>query len=276
MSELCYYKFMTILHTSRLKIYVEEKGEGSTVLLISGTGGDLRVKPSLLEGPLSEHHHVVSYDQRGLGQTEKPEGPYTMADYADDAAEILETLGHEKADVVGVSFGGMVAQHLAIRHPQKVNSLVLCCTSPGGDMPSYPFHDLPSDITPVERLIKLMPISDTRRDQTWQTENMDIVNQLIAYTVRTAIADHSTPEFKRGARLQLEARRNHDTNRHLPDLEIPTFIAAGRYDGIAPPENQERLKRLIKGAKINWYEGGHLFLFQDKKAWPDILKFLGS
>jgi len=267
---------MALVNTSRITIYVEEKGTGSPVLLISGTGGDLRVKPGLLEGPLANYYHVLTYDQRGLGQTEKPEGPYRMADYSDDAAELLTTLGHDKVDVVGVSFGGMVAQHLAIRHPQRINKLVLCCTSPGGDMPSYPFHELPNDMAPVERMLELMSTSDTRRDKAWQDANPDAINQMIAYTEKTAIADHTTTKYRRGARWQLEARMNHDTNQQLPNLDLPTLITAGRYDGIAPPENQERLKRLIKGATINWYEGGHLFLFQDKTAWPDIINFLGS
>ena len=267
---------MALVNTSRITIYVEEKGTGSPVLLISGTGGDLRVKPGLLEGPLANYYHVLTYDQRGLGQTEKPEGPYRMADYSDDAAELLTTLGHDKVDVVGVSFGGMVAQHLAIRHPQRINKLVLCCTSPGGDMPSYPFHELPNDMAPVERMLELMSTSDTRRDKAWQDANPDAINQMIAYTEKTAIADHTTTKYRRGARLQLEARMNHDTNQQLPNLDLPTLITAGRYDGIAPPENQERLKRLIKGATINWYEGGHLILFQDKTAWPDIINFLGS
>ena len=267
---------MAIVKTSRLDIYFEERGAGSPVLLISGTGGDLRVKPGLLESPLTNFYHVIAYDQRGLGQTEKPEGPYTMFDYGDDAAELLTELGHDKVDVIGVSFGGMVAQHLAIRHPNIVNKLVLCCTSPGGDMPSYPFHELPDDLTPVERMLKLISISDTRRDQAWQNKNPDAVNQMIKYTKKNTIADHATPLSRRGDRLQLEARKHHDTNEELTGLDLPTLICAGRYDGIAPAENQERLKNLIKGANINWYEGGHLFLFQDKTSWQDIIKFLGS
>ncbi len=267
---------MAIVKTSRLDIYFEESGTGSPLLLISGTGGDLRAKPSLLENPLTNFYHVIAYDQRGLGQTEKPEGPYTMFDYADDAAELLIKLGHDKVDVIGVSFGGMVAQHLTIRHPHMVNKLVLCCTSPGGDLPSYPFHELSEDLTPVERMLKLISISDTRRDQAWQDENPDAVNEMIAYTEENVISDHATPISRRGARLQLDARKHHDTNEDLTNLDLPTLICAGRYDGIAPAENQKRLKNLIKGARINWYEGGHLFLFQDKTAWRDIIKFLGS
>ena len=156
---------MPFIATDRLEIYFEEKGTGQPILFISGTGGDLRQRPNVLDGPLPKHRRVIAYDQRGLGQTEKPDWPYTMSEYGDDAAALLATLGIEQVDVVGVSFGGMVAQHFAIRHPSMIRKLVLCCTSPGGDMPSYPFHLIPEDLTPEVRFLKLVGISDTRRDQ---------------------------------------------------------------------------------------------------------------
>ena len=129
---------MGFVTTNNLELFVEEGGEGQLVLYISGTGGDLRVKPGVLDGPLGLGHHVIAYDQRGLGQSGKPDGPYTMEQYADDAAYLLDALGHDTLDVVGVSFGGMVTQHLALRHPDRIRRLVLCCTSFGGSLPSYP------------------------------------------------------------------------------------------------------------------------------------------
>ena len=162
---------MPYIATKHLNIYFEEKGDDAPVLFISGTGGDLRQRPNVLDGPLPKHHRVIAYDQRGLGRTEKPDRPYTMDEYGNDAAELLAALGIEQVDVIGVSFGGMVAQHFAIRHPSMVRKLVLCCTSPGGDMPSYPFHLIPEDLTPKERFLTLVGISDTRRDQEWQAEH---------------------------------------------------------------------------------------------------------
>jgi len=260
--------------TKNLELYVEEGGKGLPVLYISGTGGDLRVKPGVLDGPLASGHHVIAYDQRGLGQSGKPDGPYTMEQYADDAASLLDALGHDTVDVIGVSFGGMVAQHLALRHPDRIRRLVLCCTSPGGSLPSYPFHELPEGIETVERLMKLMAVSDRRRDEAWQAANPDRVQKLIDYTLAGAVADHSTDEYKRGARLQLEARAGHDVENRLREINLPTLICAGQYDGIAPQENQAALCDGIRNARLNWYEGGHLFLIQDKQAWQDIAGFL--
>ena len=169
-----------------------------------------------------------------------------------------------------------MAQHLAIRHPSKIRKLVLCCTSSGGNTASYPFHELPEDITPVQRLLKLMPISDRRRVSAWQDANPDTVKKLIAETENAAISDHKTADYQRGAILQIEARKDHDTNDALPKIHLPTLICAGRYDGIAPPENQTKLNELISDSRLNWYEGGHMFMVQDKNAWKDIIAYLNS
>jgi 3-oxoadipate enol-lactonase len=262
------------IQTKDLAIYYETKGEGSPVLYFSGTGGDLRTKPNLLDGPLPNSMHTITYDQRGLGQTEKPEGPYTMAQYADDAAHLLDALGFDRVNVIGVSFGGMVAQHFALRHADRVEKLVLCCTSAGGDSPSYPFHELPADITAVERARLMMGISDLRCDEEWQASNADKVEAMLNYTKEHAIADHQTPEFKRGANLQLLARADHDVTQRLDEINMRTLLCAGKYDGIAPAANQDFLLENLPNAKLEWFEGGHLFMIQDKKAWARIIEFL--
>ena len=84
---------MSYITTEHLKFYFEEKGDGAPVLFISGTGGDLRQRPNVLDGPLPKHRRVIAYDQRGLGQTEKPDRPYTMGEYGDDAAELARFFG---------------------------------------------------------------------------------------------------------------------------------------------------------------------------------------
>src|SRR5438128_90303 len=103
-----------------LRFYTERAGSGAPLLFISGTGGDLRVKPNVMDGPLPKHFDTLAYDQRGLGQSAKPDVPYAMADYADDAAHMMDSVGWSTAFVVGVSFGGMVAQEFVLRHPARV------------------------------------------------------------------------------------------------------------------------------------------------------------
>ena len=84
---------MPFINTKKIKIYYESAGQGEALLYISGTGGDLRKSPSVFDNDLKNNFHLISYDQRGLGQSEIPDGPYTMKDYADDAFNFLIKLG---------------------------------------------------------------------------------------------------------------------------------------------------------------------------------------
>ncbi|MBV9541857.1 MAG: alpha/beta fold hydrolase, partial [Alphaproteobacteria bacterium] len=134
---------MAFAKVGDLDMYYERAGSGPPLLFISGSGGDLRNKPNQMDGPLPKAFDVLSYDQRGLGQTSKPDKPYTMADYADDAARLMDHIGWKSARVIGVSFGGMVAQEVAIRAPGRIGRLVLACTSSGGaGGSSAPIHEI--------------------------------------------------------------------------------------------------------------------------------------
>ena len=129
--------------TPHLRIYHERAGSGPRLLYISGTGGDLRAKPGIFDSNLPSQFDLLAYDQRGLGRSERPLGPYSMQDYADDVAALLDAVAWERCRVLGVSFGGMVAQEFALRHPERVERMVLACTSPGGaGGSSYPLHEL--------------------------------------------------------------------------------------------------------------------------------------
>jgi 3-oxoadipate enol-lactonase len=255
-----------------LELYFERAGSGPPLLFISGTGGDLRVKPNVFDGPLEKRFDLLGYDQRGLGQTEKPDVPYSMADYADDAAALMADQGWDEALVVGVSFGGMVAQELALRHPGRVKRLVLACTSPGGaGGASFPFHEI-GHLKGEARARHMIPISDTRRDDAWAAANPDQYRLFVAMGAADPYADE--PGHSMGARRQLEARATHDTWDRLPQIACPTLIAAGRYDGIALPATQEKMAGRIPGAALQFFEGGHLFMIQDRAAIPAMTAFL--
>ena len=173
---------MKFLTTDRLKFYVEQAGSGAPVLVINGTGNDLRKKPNIMDSPLTSHFQVTAYDQRGLGQTEKPDSDYTMQDYADDAAALLDALNIDTAMVLGISFGGMVAQEFAIRHGARLSRLALWCTSPGGDGgASYPLQEL--DALDADARIRTgMKLNDTRIDDDWLAENPDAIETCLLYT----------------------------------------------------------------------------------------------
>ncbi len=253
-------------------LYFERAGSGLPLLFISGTGGDLRNKPNVFDGPLAKGFDLLAYDQRGLGQSGKPDVPYAMADYADDAAGLMADQGWDEALVIGVSFGGMVAQELALRHPGRVKRLVLACTSPGGaGGASFPFHEI-EHLRGEARARYLIPISDTRRDDAWAAAHPDQYALFVALGAADPYADE--PGHAMGAHRQLEARRGHDTWDRLPQIACPVMIAAGRYDGIALPATQEKMAARIPGAKLQWFEGGHLFIIQDRTAAPAMAAFL--
>ncbi len=256
-----------------IELYYERAGEGPPLLFISGTGGDLRNKPNVFDGPLAQTFDLLAYDQRGLGRSEKPDHPYSMADYADDAAALMDHVGWPSARVIGVSFGGMVAQELVLRHPARVERLVLACTSPGGaGGASFPFHEI-EHLTGEARAKHLIPVSDTRRDAAWAAGHPEAYAQLLAMT---AAPDRYAGEPGRamGARRQLEARAGHDTWERLSRIACPVMIAAGRFDGIALPATQERMAARIPGAELRWFDGGHMFMIQDRAANAAIAAFL--
>ncbi len=255
-----------------VELYHERGGVGPRLLYISGTGGDLRLKPGVFDGPVPGCFEVLAYDQRGMGRSAKPDVPYSMADYADDAAALMDAVGWDEALVVGISFGGMVAQELVLRHPARVRRLVLACTSPGGEGgASYPFHEI-QHLTGEARARHLIPISDLRCDEAWAAAHPAAFAQLIAMASADPFADE--PGHRQGAARQLEARKHHDTWARLGQIACPVMIAAGRYDGIALAETQHRLAQRIAGAELAFFEGGHMFLLQDPQALPAVMDFL--
>ncbi len=257
-------------------LHHERAGSGPPVLFIGGTGGDLRATPNVLDGPLVQAFEVLAYDQRGQGRSDKPDEPYSMAQYGDDAAALLDEVGWDQASVVGVSFGGMVAQELALRHPDVVGRLVLACTSSGGQGgASYPLHEL-EELSEEERFATQLGLSDLRRDAAWQAANPEQVVQLAALAGQQASLGADDPLASVGRRRQLEARSHHDTTDRLGQITSPTLVCAGRYDGIAPVANSELLADRIPNATLRVFEGGHLFLLQDRTAWPAIIEFLST
>ena len=265
---------MPFIAARDLRIYYESRGVGQRVLGIGGTGGDLRRFPTVFEMLPTQGFEILAYDQRGLGQTSRPDKPYSLADYADDAEVLLEALGWDQCGVVGFSFGGMVAQELALRHPQRVERLVLASTSSGGaGGASYPLHEI-AGLPSEDFICRLISLSDTRRDAAWQAAHPEQFQALFEQILSGLQIGADEPGRRTGARRQLEARAHHDTYKRLPALRMPVYICGGRYDGIAYPAGMEALQRQIPEARLELFEGGHLFFLQDPQAISRIGAFL--
>ena len=122
---------MPTAHVNGIDIYFEHSGEGRRLLFFNGSGATLETTGPLID-PFRARFEVLVHDQRGLGRSQIPPGPYSMKDYATDAIGLLDFVGWTSCRVVGVSFGGMVAQEFTVTNPGRVERLVLVCTSPGG------------------------------------------------------------------------------------------------------------------------------------------------
>ena len=268
----------TITAAPGVDIHVEVAGSGPRLLYIPGTGGDLRSRPSIFDSPLAEQFELATYDQRGLGRSSVPDGPYSMAGYADDAVAVAAGLGWDGTLVIGLSFGGMVAQELAIRYPSLVRRLVLCCTSSGGaGGSSYPLHEL-ADLDDDERVTRTIELMDQRYDAAWRTANPKewdgLVGRARDYLQLEGEDGVPDPRPREGPALQLAARSTHDAWERLGQIACPTLVCGGRYDGIAPAENSARLARAIPHCRLELFEGGHAFVLQDPHAFPTIVEFL--
>ena len=263
---------MPFIQANDIDIHYEIGGTGPRVLFISGTGSNLRLKPNVFDSPLAAAHEILTFDQRGLGQTRAPAVAYSMADYAEDAAALLRALQWEPVAVMGVSFGGMVAQELALRYPELVSKLALACTSSGGaGGASFPLEEI--DSLPVaEQFAKRLVLADLRRDEVWRNANPERWEGLL----EIARASRRDDRDIEGARRQLVARAGHDTWQRLPQLAMPVLLTGGEYDGIAPPANMTAIAQQVEQAQLQFFDGGHLFLIQDKTAYPFIIEWLAD
>jgi 3-oxoadipate enol-lactonase len=263
--------FSRAVRRGHYEIYYEVHGEGPHVLFFNGSGLTLESSAWLIAA-LAGACRVVAHDQRGLGKSGIPDGPYSMADYAADGAAVLDEVGWSRCAIVGFSFGGMVAQEFAVTYPERVQRLVLMCTSAGGDLgSSFPLHELA--FLPVEERLQKMPLlTDSRFTDEWLANHASDA-ALVAEAAKRATMPRSAIQLK-GESLQLEARRHHDVSGRLQRITCPAFVAAGRFDRLAPVANSEAIVSHMPNARLHVYEGGHLFFAQDRNAMQEISAFL--
>lgn len=264
---------MPVAKLRDIELYYEIQGAGPRLLVIGGTGWDLRRSPTIFEMPIADGFEILTYDQRGLGRSAKPDIRYS-ADYANDAVNLLDVIGWDRCHVMGISFGGMVAQEFALSFPERIQSLVLACCSCGGNKgAAYPLHELIA-VPPSEYAWRMTTLSDKRRNAEWQRTNAAEFQAMLDRATARRVQDQSDPVGQVGARRQLEARATHDTHGRLSSLPMPVYICGGKYDGIVSPEKLALLHALIPGSHLELFEGGHQFYLQDAMAFQGIRSFL--
>jgi len=250
-------------------VHIVVSGQENSIprLFLNGSGSSIDdIEPLLprFAGPAT----LATLDHRGLGRSAPATTSPTMADFAADALDLADHLRWPVFDLIGVSFGGMVALELACTEPARVRRMGVLCSSAGGDGgASYPLHEL-IDLSPEERRRVLPVLQDSRFDEEWLASHDGLVERMVQ-------APSRTPNTV-GYRMQMEARRHHDVWSRLPNVTSPTLVASGRFDLIAPPENGRRLAERIPLATYAEYEGGHMFFLQDRRAFSDLESFLSD
>jgi pimeloyl-ACP methyl ester carboxylesterase len=264
---------MPTFDANGISIYFERSGSGPPLLYCNGSGTTIEGSRIVFD-PFTKQFDLAVHDARGLGKTTIPPPPYTMAEYAADALAVADHLGWSTFRLAGISFGGMVAQELAVTRPDRVERLALLCTSPGGpDLSSYPLHEL-ADLPPEEAKAIGMKILDTRFTPEFLADHP--ADAGLAELMAARQMEPKSEQEQQGIAAQLEARSHHDVLDRLDRITCPTFVAAGRYDGIAPPKNSEAIAARVPSAELHLYEGGHAFFAQDPKAFPEVIEFLAG
>jgi 3-oxoadipate enol-lactonase len=261
---------MPVSDVNGAELYWERTGSGPRLLFCNGSGLTL-ANSQPLRDPFAGGFDLLAWDYRGFGRSEPVSRPYSMADIAADMAALLELVGWDTCRLVGVSFGGMVAQEFAVTSPERVECLSLNCTSAGGaGGSSYPLHKL-LELPENERVAAGLKVVDSRWDERW----------LDAHPPDRALAEGmaggaDTPDSAEAhaRKAQMEARAGHDVWDRLDRITCPTLVAYGRYDGIAPEKNSQAIASRIGGSELRGYEGGHAFLLQDPAAIPEVVTFL--
>jgi 3-oxoadipate enol-lactonase len=261
---------VTVLEVDGHRLYYRRAGIGPRLVLINGSGATVDASTGLA-GLFASSFDLMVYDQRGLGRSSPVDGGYTMSTLASDVEALLDDVGWDTASVLGISFGGMVAQELAVTAPHRVDRLVLLCTSAGGPGgSSYPLHEL-VDVPVAEGSKRRRRLLDTRFDDSWLASH-PADRAIVSLLEGSPPVDD--PVRERGELAQLQARRFHDVWERLGGVTAPTLVGSGRYDGIAPLANGQALAARIPSAQLRAYEGGHAFLAQDPRAVPEVIEFI--
>jgi len=262
---------MPVDHVNGVDLYWERTGSGPRLLFCNGSGQSLRTAQPVIDS-FTRKFELLTWDYRGLGRSAPLTGAYAMADLVADAACLLDLAGWRSCRIFGVSFGGMVAQEFAVTYPERVQRLVLACTSAGGDGgSSYPLQQL-RELAPQERIAVQRKLTDSRWDEHWlETHPMDRV------LARSVSAGQDQREVDpAGYKFQLDARAGHDVWDRLGAIDCPVLVGYGEYDQIAPAKNSAAIASRIPGAELRGYDGGHLFMIQDAAALPEFHAFLSE
>jgi pimeloyl-ACP methyl ester carboxylesterase len=259
-----------------IEMYYQVQGQGDPLVLIQGLTMDY-TGWLLQSSVFSDKYKVVVFDNRGVGRTSAPEEPYTTTQMADDTAGLLDFLKIEKAHVLGLSLGGMIAQELAINHPDRLKSLILAGTA------ACPREGAPRSAHIVRNLLSMAEKGAdletcTRMFMAWAFtpkffENPDQVQMVVRLTVSNPF-----PQPLQGLAGQVSASFTHDTRDRLDQIKAPTMVLVGSQDLLLNVDCSKELAEKIPNAELKILQGtGHFMCFEHAELFNQaVLEFLAE
>ncbi|HSB42102.1 MAG TPA: alpha/beta fold hydrolase [Methylomirabilota bacterium] len=256
-----------------VRLFYEETGAPAAppLVLIMGWGGD-HTAWALQVPAFAAGHRVIAVDNRGAGQSEVPDGSYSIPGMAADVAGLMDALGLARAHVCGASMGGMIAQELALRHPERVLTLGLHCTTAGIDAYGRFLIDTLIAVKArgsLEEYVRaVMPWILCRKTMVERPE-------FVRFWIDRALA-YPYPTTLEGLARQADAIRSHDTLARLGEIRMPTLITTGTEDILVPPAFSGVLHARIPGSElVTLPDAGHLHFIEQAEAFNRInLEFL--
>jgi 3-oxoadipate enol-lactonase len=252
-----------------VRIWWEEEGEGEPLLMVMGLSFSMAMWRDL-RAAMAGHFRTILFDNRGVGKSNVPLRPWSIAAMARDAVCVLDAAGIESAHVFGVSMGGMIAQELALSEPARVRKLVLGCTQCGGPRAVRPDREvrrvfLRPFVSREKRMAALMPLIYDKRTPRERIEQDRAVLR----------ANHAR---LRGSIAQLLAILLWQSYERLPRIASPTLVIHGDGDRLVPPDNGRIIAERIPGAKfVLLPQAGHIFpTDQPERSLQEILGFLAG
>ena len=261
---------MPYTNVNNIKLYFESQGDGEPVVLIGGLGSDISSWATQI--PIySKLFRVIYFDNRGMGRTDKPDTRYSTEVMADDTISLLDNIGIEKASFVGKSMGGMIAQWIGIKYPDRVNKLVLGCCSASRD-------DVGNEIIRTSREIATKAGMKT----VWLTALFLSYSREYIETNLSFIRDNlskipDTGEILTGYLRQSAACEEHDVMGRISGVSAKTLVIYGKNDFITSPQRSLQMASLIRNSKAIGYDAGHGF-WREKQGQVDgdIIEFLSK
>ncbi|HVO54590.1 MAG TPA: alpha/beta hydrolase [Solirubrobacterales bacterium] len=247
------------------RIAYYERGQGPPLLMLIGTGSTMAEWDPALIRLLAAHHRLVMFDYPGVGFSGPWRGRTSFDSLANFTAGLMKTVGLARADVLGWSMGGFVAQRLAIDHPGRVSRLVLAGTNPGGRqtvLGSRHFQEIDSEPHPSEAQIlhELYPPHAQRQGHAF-LRRLEVASQSGEIPNDFHVAAATTDRQVAAEDPWLRSEDNWDS---LAEIAAPTLATAGARDPVVPPLNLRRIARRVPGARFQRFAGAHAFLFQSR------------